>query len=58
MHTVQQNYPQLPSLHHRLRVTRNKTLVSCSHKLDLPIDAFDPHSDRMFKHNLKTFKRF
>jgi hypothetical protein len=58
MHTVQQNYPPLPSLHHPLRVTRNKTLVSCSHKFELPIDTFDPHPDRMAKHNLKTFQRF
>ena len=58
MHTIKQNYRQRPSGEQRLGLTRNKTLTSGSNQLELPIDAFDPHSDRIARHNLKTFNRF
>ncbi len=58
MHRIKQNYQQLPRSDQRLSVTRNSTLTSGSNQLQLPIDAFDPHSDRMARHNLKTFNRF
>ncbi|GAX36635.1 hypothetical protein NIES3585_26710 [Nodularia sp. NIES-3585] len=58
MHTIKHNYLQLASSGQRLSVTRNRTLASGSNQLHLPIDAFDPHSDRMAKQNLNTFNRF
>ncbi len=58
MHRLKQNYLQLPRGDTHLKVTRNKTLIFGSNQFELPIDTFDPHSDRMARHNLKTFNRF
>lgn len=58
MHIIQHPYRQLPSVDHPLNVTSNQRVSSGFHQLQLPRDTFDPHSDRMARHNLKTFNRF
>ncbi|ULP71757.1 hypothetical protein BDGGKGIB_01391 [Nodularia sphaerocarpa UHCC 0038] len=58
MHIIKHRYGERASVDHRFSVTRKKTGSSCLNKGKLPIDTFDPHSDRMARHNLKTLNRF
>jgi hypothetical protein len=58
MHRIQHPYRQLPRVAYRLSFISNQRVSSGFHELQLPRDTFDPHSDRMARHNLKTFNRF
>ncbi len=58
MHIIKHSDAELARGDYRLSVTRKKRLISCLNKRELPIDTFDPHSDRMARHNLKTLNRF
>ncbi|MEA5579976.1 hypothetical protein VB620_01315 [Nodularia harveyana UHCC-0300] len=58
MYRIKYDYLQLTTVDNRLSVTRKKTLISGLNQFQSPIDTFDPHSDRMARHNLTTFNRF
>jgi hypothetical protein len=58
MHIVKNNNLEPTDVNKRCSVT-GKIRQTCSfNQVKLPLDAFDPHFDRMTRHNLKTSNRF